>query len=423
MAKINEFIGRIDFKHGAPSGAYLSIENFDRSIHSSSLHYQRLTWFNACGWLCLPCRISPSVQQHALLPLLVEANAKNVFLILLVQPDTGRMAEQLKQLAVPMHLHHTTALETRSRVLQVCAEERVGYTRDGLEALMSHSNFSISRCLKLLQRVFVRTQFISSANVSKVLAPASSSVDASPALQLARFPLSIVRMNEPLRRCAKCTLIPPCAHISLEMMHDKAQRVRSTYQQQRGKERVDPNAGAALCPSFTRRGICSNMQRLGRCRYAHPLELHVIDSQAALVKRCAVHTLPLPCLHCSNVARLAKELRNEQQAMVQLEQSLRAARSLVSELELKRYLFVRDHAKVLKWGSAKKEYDTKVEQIDAKVKAAQAEVGRENEDATRKALRIAQLAQDLERGKSKGTGKAQAGPGIIGLELNQPIAS
>lgn len=290
------------------------------------------------------------------------------------------------------------------------AGTQIGYARDGLEALMSHCNYSIPRCLKLLQRVFVKTQFISSANVKKLLA-ASSSVE-SPALQLARFPLSIIRMNEPLRRCAKCTLYPPCAHISLETLYEKAQRVRSSYHQQRGKEHVDPNAGDALCPSFTRRGICSNMQRLGRCRYAHPLELHVIDSQAALVKRCGAHTLPLPCLHCSNVARLAKELRNEQQSMGQLEQSLRAARSLVSDLELERYLFVRDHAKVLKWGSAKKEYDARVERIDAKLKAAQADVGRQNEDATRKALWIAQLAQDLERGKSKGMGKGQAGPGI-----------
>lgn len=273
---------------------------------------------------------------------------------------------------------------------------------------MSYCNYSLPRCLKILQRVFMKTHFITSANVKKVLAPSPSSSPESSALQLAaRFPLSIKRMNEPLRRCVKCTLYPPCSHISLELMYNKVQRVRSTYQQQRGKERVDPNAGTALCQSFTRRGICSNMQRLGRCRYAHPLELHVVDSRAALVKRCGVHTLPLPCLHCSNVARLAKELRNEQQSMVQLEQSLRAARSLVSDLELKRYLLVRDHAKVLKWGSAKKEYDAKVEQIDAKLEAAEAELSDQSEEVSCKALRIAQLEQDLEQGKSKGTGKGQ----------------
>lgn len=73
----------------------------------------------------LDCRVTPSTQQHFLLPILHDANAKSVFLIFHVRPDISKVAEQIKQKSTKVHLHQLTPLQVRIKVLRICKQERV----------------------------------------------------------------------------------------------------------------------------------------------------------------------------------------------------------------------------------------------------------------------------------------------------------
>lgn len=69
--------------------------------------------------------MTPSVQQHFFVPLLADANAKRVFVILLVRPDANKLAEQIKAQAMKVHLHSLSANLVRTKLLLICQQERV----------------------------------------------------------------------------------------------------------------------------------------------------------------------------------------------------------------------------------------------------------------------------------------------------------
>lgn len=71
------------------------------------------------------CRVAPSTQQHFLLPVLHDANAKKVFLILHVRPDSSKLAEQIKQQSTKVHLHQLQPMQVRTKLLLMCQQERV----------------------------------------------------------------------------------------------------------------------------------------------------------------------------------------------------------------------------------------------------------------------------------------------------------
>lgn len=279
----------------------------------------------------------------------------------------------------------------------VCLQ--IGFTRDGLEALLRKCEFKLLSCMETLHQVFLAQFFVSLPNVEKLFPQKSDDTRQAPP-----FPLSILAMNEPLRRCPKCTLVPPCSHISMAMLYDKIQRMRKLYPKQ-DPIASSPSSAADLtpiCPSFLRFGVCRNIQSLGRCRYAHPLNLHTVDT-SSIVKRCRVHTLPVPCMHCENLAQLHQQLRSETTKCTHLEAQVRALRKQFSDLEIAKFLFVRDHAKTTKWGSQKKDYDDKLAHFEAQQKTIRLDI-----DAATKALAASQatregLEKDARNGKSHGT--------------------
>ncbi|KAG6977260.1 hypothetical protein JG688_00000503 [Phytophthora aleatoria] len=101
--------------------------------------------------------VTPSVQQHFLVPLLVEANLKKVFVILLVRPDANKLAEQIKTQAMKVHLHPLSANFVRTKLLLICQQERIGYTREGLEELAKDCSFNNADQLKLDVRKEIAT--------------------------------------------------------------------------------------------------------------------------------------------------------------------------------------------------------------------------------------------------------------------------
>ncbi|KAE9130942.1 hypothetical protein PF010_g3687 [Phytophthora fragariae] len=145
-SKLEDTVKRLDAsKAGAPS--YLTIEHFES--------------------------VSPSVQQHFFVPLLAEANSKRVFVILLVRPDANKLAEQIKAQAMKIYLHALSANFVRIKLLLVCQQESIGYTREGLEELTKLFSFKLMPCLEKLHEIFVKQYFISQANVFKMIQSAS----------------------------------------------------------------------------------------------------------------------------------------------------------------------------------------------------------------------------------------------------------
>lgn len=274
--------------------------------------------------------------------------------------------------------------------------------------------------METLRLVFLAHFFISLPNVLKKVKGSDNNNGTSSSLTKAKkpkhaakkvkkpepppFPLLILEMSEPLRRCKKCMLMPPCSHITMETLFDKIQRIRNLYPHQDDDDGgdVEDEPAPSICPSFLNTGVCANIQSLGRCRYAHPLKLHQIDT-SQLVKRCRVHTLPLPCTHCVNVSALKDELRTDIKFCMQLEAQLRTRRNQLSDLELDKFLLIRDRNKSVKWGAAKREFEDKLARLEATLKGLRIEIETMSTELTTRQARRDQLESDNERGTSYGT--------------------
>ncbi|EGZ15990.1 hypothetical protein PHYSODRAFT_316099 [Phytophthora sojae] len=318
LSKLEDAVKRLDAsKTGAPS--YLTIEHFES--------------------------VTPSVQQHFFVPLLADANAKRVFVILLVRPDANKLAEQIKAQAMKVHLHSLSANLVRTKLLLICQQERIGYTREGLEELAKLCSFKLMPCLEKMHEIFLKQYLISEANVVKVSQPTSST--AGPP-GLSPFPLSILRMSEPLRRCPKCTLLPPCSHLPLEKLYAKIDQARASYPEN-GNKRVSS---------------------IGR-----------------------------------NAEQQKVDTRKELAACEQLKRELLRCRQALADLETQRYLFARDRGKTAKWGGAKKAADEQLARMDAKLNSAHDNINRLEQDLSSRQETLDKLQDAIVHGRSKGLGK------------------
>ncbi|DAZ94809.1 TPA: hypothetical protein N0F65_002422 [Lagenidium giganteum] len=344
--------------------------------------------------------VSPSTQQHKLEPLVGTINGKNVYVILLVLPDSTRVIDQLKQRADKFQLTTLQPFQVRQKLLMLCTKLRIGFTREGLELIAERSQMRLLPSLGRLQQTFLKHHYLSAENVRQSLGSGTPvTPEETPGSET--WPLSIVRMSEPLRRCKVCTLIPPCAHVTIEAMYNKLERLRQLY-----PERTDQDV--PLCPSYAARGICTNIQTLGRCRFQHPRSLHHIDL-SGLTKRCAIHTLPLPCYHCARLVETKQQLDEALSKVERMDQAVRADRRKLADVEMERFLFVREHAKVMKWGTAKREYDDKLQRLDAQLTTLRATVGKADSSLAETRALALRLQDDYTHGRSKGAGKGKGG--------------
>lgn len=258
--------------------------------------------------------------------------------------------------------------------------------------------------MERLRDVFQRHFFISRTNVEKILVVAlSGSVKANTAVP-PPFPLSVLKMSKPLRRCKTCTLLPPCAHVTTAMLLDRIEQIRHVYPHQNQTQTNGDTRTPQLpvCPSFRETGVCRNMQALGRCRYAHPLTLHAIDT-SQIVQRCKTHTLPVPCAHCTNVRALHERLRDETKTCVALETQLRVRQTQLSELEMRRFQLARERSKSVKWGAAKREVDDQLASLDEALTVTRCEVDALSDELVTAQTRRGQLEIDCEHRVSRGT--------------------
>ncbi|KAG7389595.1 hypothetical protein PHYPSEUDO_009992 [Phytophthora pseudosyringae] len=338
-----------------------------------------------------------------------------------------------KKRLVPDDIEHFLGNPAAAACLRaITSGPEIGYTREGLEELAKACSFKLVPCMEKLHEIFLKQYFISQANAFKIchLVSSGSNTPSSPAVP--PFPLSIIRMCEPLRRCPKCTLVPPCSHIPLEKLFSKIDQTRTLYPANGRKLEVasaistKPAKAApegslsdepeiSICPSFGRHGICTNVQKLGRCRYAHPLDLHTIDT-TALVPRCRAHTLPLPCVHCSNAERLKLDVLKEAAACENMKRELLRSRQVLADLETQRYLFVRERGKAAKWGGAKKAADEQLVRMDAALNSTRSSIKHLEQELSSRQGALDKLKDAAAHGRSSGLGK---GHGRIELKQEE----
>lgn len=163
-------------------------------------------------------------------------------------------------------------------VLSILNRSHVGYNRQGIHSVFKlNTDNSLSNIIDLIQKVFVKEQFVSAENVDKVLGKPVE----LPTVSAAQAIL-------PLDRCSICTLVPPCKHITQDKLNANGLLRR--------KELPRYKDGAMTCPEFARKGFCTMFNRTGSCALDHPKSIHKILSET---KRCAQCTIPWPCNHCA----------------------------------------------------------------------------------------------------------------------------
>ena len=127
------------------------------------------------------------------------------------------------------------------------SSREIGYEKDGIEAMFKYTGEDLGKIYRTLQEIFTKYAYLSYDNVIKVTNPEDAfkpmEIDAVAAIQ-------------PLQRCEKCTLIPPCKHITA---FDLAQlgKERRRALPKRGPESI-------TCARFAATGRCPAFNKLGR---------------------------------------------------------------------------------------------------------------------------------------------------------------
>jgi hypothetical protein len=187
-------------------------------------------------------------------------------------------------------LAKSTNLRTRSInerdalqvTLMMLNQHRIGFERPAIKQIFSmFPDRSLSKIFDVIQEVFLAHHFVSKENVLKITATGKN-----PDINLLPL-ISQHRSIEPFERCDKCTLVPPCQHISMEELIKRGTARR--------KELPRYKTGSMVCPEFARYGYCRMFNKNGHCSLDHPKNIHVIKKFAV---RCPQCTIIWPCNHC-----------------------------------------------------------------------------------------------------------------------------
>jgi len=182
--------------------------------------------------------------------------------------------------------NHAIALE---KLLIIATKECVGFDKEGIETIFSLCSTSkitdddgidLGRIIAGFQRVFCARHFVSRENVLRELG--RDSKIKSPEICAA----AILAGDPKYNRCPKCTLKPPCSHLTLEKLSELGLQRRSELPQRND---------AMDCEVFVRTGACRFFNKFGHCSLHHPLNAHTVLKPPLKCKLC---TLNWPCDLC-----------------------------------------------------------------------------------------------------------------------------
>ena len=169
--------------------------------------------------------------------------------------------------------------------LSIAQTERVGYEPAAVELIFKrgggtgkNANASLVTFIQKMQEIFWQHEFVSYINACKNICPE---------IFLEKKVFAAKAALEPLERCPKCTLVPPCQHISEFELAERGLKRRDEL-----PERED----GLFCMHFCKDGACRIFNIQGHCSLHHPKDKHEIVLPP---KRCSQCTLPWPCGHCA----------------------------------------------------------------------------------------------------------------------------
>mmetsp|Transcript_10372 Transcript_10372/g.18781 ORF Transcript_10372/g.18781 Transcript_10372/m.18781 type:complete len:588 (-) Transcript_10372:41-1804(-) len=195
----------------------------------------------------------------------------------------NKLIKDLQKQAYLLPIKRLPQVDMLKIALTICVNERIGYEKAGIEELFTYTGDDLGKIYRTLQTIFVKYAYLSYDNVIKVTNP-----------EMAFQPLVVDAAASimPLERCPRCTLVPPCKHIT---EFDLAERGK-----QRRRELPKRGEGSLNCARFAETGCCPTFNKLGRCSCNHPNNIHTIRYPP---KRCPVCSLPKPCNKCEYTKR------------------------------------------------------------------------------------------------------------------------
>lgn len=228
------------------------------------------------------CDTIPATHQNSLKTIMDKNSLRLKWIFTAKEPRKFIQFFQTKAMQIKTRLSNEK--ETLNILLQFFQRFKIGNDRQGVKALVdsiretpTSTNLSLSKLLNIAQRTFEKFHFISAENIVKItnMKPAPKIVSAYAAI-------------EPLSRCKRCTLFPPCDHITREYLIEKATAQRNAYPTYVGQ-------GRPVCPEFIRLGRCSTFNKHKRCNLAHPMTRSIVEQDRI---RCPLCTITWPCQKC-----------------------------------------------------------------------------------------------------------------------------
>jgi len=225
--------------------------------------------------------VPPALQQTV--RMLMDAYAEDDVRFVFTSPTPKSLVEGIRSSAYILKLVRLPEKEMLRIALASLVKERIGYEKDGIELLFKYTGEDLGLIHKTIQGVFTKYAYLSYENVMKCTFP-----------ELAKRPKEVPydAVLQPIPRCDKCLLPPPCRHIS---KFDLATRAK-----ERRKELPKWGLGSMTCARFSETGCCQSFNKVGRCSCNHPQDVHTVIYPCA---RCPVCSLPKPCGKCEYTKR------------------------------------------------------------------------------------------------------------------------
>ena len=191
--------------------------------------------------------------------------------------DKSKLLKAIQDKGTVLRTKVSSDRDALTIILNILVKEKVGFDSEGLHKLFDifSPHYSLSGMLTLIQKTFIKHHFISHENITRTA-------------NLLEGPIIVpfTRVIEPFIRCPKCTLYPPCQHVTYKDLVQKAQQRRTE---------LPRYVGGLCCPDWSRYGYCSIYSKYGHCSLDHPTNIHTIERP---ILRCHICTVKWPCNIC-----------------------------------------------------------------------------------------------------------------------------
>ncbi|GMH91117.1 hypothetical protein TL16_g11963 [Triparma laevis f. inornata] len=130
----------------------------------------------------------------------------------------AKLIKDLQKQAYLLPIKRLPQVDMLKIALTICVNTRIGYEKAAIEELFRYTGDDLGSIYRTLQTIFVKYAYLSFDNVIKVTNP-----------EMAFKPMAVEAAASimPLERCPRCTLVPPCKHISEFDLAEMGKQVRS----------------------------------------------------------------------------------------------------------------------------------------------------------------------------------------------------